>query len=36
MAIVLAAYKSRLTGKEVKFPLEQFSTLDMEGVVGKG
>ncbi|QAA30598.1 Gfo/Idh/MocA family protein [Clostridium manihotivorum] len=36
MAIVLAAYKSRLTGKEVKFPLEWFSTLDMKGFTGKG
>jgi len=30
MAIILAAYKSRLTGMPVKFPLTNFSTLDME------
>lgn len=29
MSIILAAYKSRLTGLPVKFPLEDFSTLDM-------
>ncbi|BDR68009.1 oxidoreductase [Clostridium tetani] len=29
MAIILAAYKSRLTGEAVKFPLEDFSTMDM-------
>ena len=29
MAIILAAYKSRLTGLPVKFPLTQFSTLEM-------
>lgn len=28
--IVLAAYKSRLTGLPVKFPLENFSTMDMK------
>lgn len=32
MAIILAAYKSRLTGMPVKFPLEKFSTMDMVGV----
>lgn len=30
MSIILAAYKSRLTGLPVKFPLESFSTLDMK------
>ncbi|PRR75467.1 Gfo/Idh/MocA family protein [Clostridium thermopalmarium] len=30
MSIILAAYKSRLTGMPVKFPMEDFSTLDME------
>ena len=30
MSIILAAYKSRLTGMPVKFPFENFSTLDME------
>ena len=29
MSIILAAYKSRLTGMPVKFPLEHFSTLEM-------
>lgn len=29
MSIVLAAYKSRLTGLPVKFPLKDFSTLEM-------
>jgi hypothetical protein len=29
MAIILAAYKSRLTGLPVKFPMDKFSTLDM-------
>jgi len=30
MSIVLAAYKSRLTGLPVKFPIGDFSTLDMK------
>lgn len=29
MSIILAAYKSRLTGMPVKFPLTNFSTMDM-------
>lgn len=29
MSIILAAYKSRLTGLPIKFPLEKFSTIDM-------
>jgi UDP-N-acetyl-2-amino-2-deoxyglucuronate dehydrogenase len=29
MSLILAAYKSRLTGLPVKFPLNEFSTLDM-------
>lgn len=32
MSIILAAYKSRLTGLPVKFPLKEFSTLDMLNV----
>lgn len=32
MAIILGAYKSRLTGMPVKFPLENFSTMDMVNV----
>lgn len=35
MAIILAAYKSRLTGMPVKFPFTNFSTLDMEKAYGK-
>lgn len=34
MSIILGAYKSRLTGMPVKFPLENFSTLDMEKAYG--
>lgn len=30
MSIILAAYKSRITEMPVKFPLEDFSTIDME------
>ncbi|WP_123054315.1 Gfo/Idh/MocA family oxidoreductase [Clostridium sp. JN-1] len=32
MSIILAAYKSRLTGMPVKFPLKKFSTMEMAGV----
>ncbi|KMT22613.1 Gfo/Idh/MocA family protein [Clostridium cylindrosporum] len=32
MAIILGAYKSRITGMPVKFPLENFSTMDMVNV----
>ncbi|MHC6180700.1 Gfo/Idh/MocA family protein [Clostridium sp. JNZ X4-2] len=32
MSIILAAYKSRLTGMPVKFPIEDFSTMDMTGI----
>ena len=32
MSIILAAYKSRLTGMPVKFPMGDFSTMDMVGV----
>ena len=35
MGIVLAAYKSRLTGLPVKFPLENFSTLSMTSLNSK-
>lgn len=35
MSIVLAAYKSRLSGLPVKFPLKDFSTLDMVGIKEK-
>lgn len=32
MEIILAAYKSRLTGMPVKFPMDDFSTLEMKDV----
>jgi UDP-N-acetyl-2-amino-2-deoxyglucuronate dehydrogenase len=32
MSIILAAYKSRLTGLPVKFPFKNFSTMDMVNV----
>ncbi|MEG0642130.1 MAG: Gfo/Idh/MocA family oxidoreductase [Clostridium sp.] len=32
MAIILGAYKSRLTGMPVKFPLENFASIDMVGI----
>ncbi|MFL0248777.1 Gfo/Idh/MocA family protein, partial [Candidatus Clostridium stratigraminis] len=32
MSIILAAYKSRLTGMPVKFPLKNFSTLEMVNI----
>ncbi|AKA71914.1 Gfo/Idh/MocA family protein [Clostridium scatologenes] len=32
MSIILAAYKSRLTGMPVKFPMESFSTMEMVNV----
>ncbi|MCM8711280.1 Gfo/Idh/MocA family oxidoreductase [Clostridium sp. SYSU_GA19001] len=32
VSIILAAYKSRITGSPVKFPLERFSTLDMKNI----
>lgn len=35
MAIILAAYKSRLTGMPVKFPFENFSTMDMIDIKNK-
>ncbi|GKU26919.1 Gfo/Idh/MocA family protein [Clostridium folliculivorans] len=30
MSIILAAYKSRLTGMPVSFPMDEFSTIDMK------
>jgi predicted dehydrogenase len=35
MALILGAYKSRLTGLPVKFPLEDFSTMDMHALSKK-
>ncbi|MFD3156164.1 Gfo/Idh/MocA family protein [Haloimpatiens sp. FM7330] len=32
MSIILAAYKSRLTGMPVKFPMDKFSTMEMVNV----
>lgn len=35
MSIILAAYKSSLTGEPIKFPMEAFSTMDMKNVLQK-
>lgn len=35
MSIILAAYKSRITEMPVKFPLEDFSTMDIEKALSK-
>lgn len=35
MSIILAAYKSRLTGMPVKFPMSDFSTMEMVGIKNK-
>lgn len=35
LEIILAAYKSRLTGMPVKFPLKNFSTMDMKVLKNK-
>lgn len=36
LEIVLAIYKSQLTGKPVKLPLEDFASVEMTGMFGKG
>lgn len=36
LEIVLAIYKSQLTGKPVKLPLKDFSSIEMTGLFGKG
>lgn len=36
LEIVLAIYKSQLTGKPVKLPLNDFSSIDMQGMFGNG
>jgi len=35
LSIILAAYKSRLTGMPIKFPLGNFSTIDMKNALDK-
>lgn len=34
IAIILAVYKSRLTGLPVKFPMTNFSTMELIGIIG--
>lgn len=36
LEIVLAIYKSQLTGMPVKLPLEEFSSVELTGMFGKG
>ena len=36
LEVVLAIYKSQLTGKPVKLPLKNFKSIDLEGVFGEG
>lgn len=36
LEIVLAIYKSQLTGKPVKLPLEDFASIEMTGMFGEG
>lgn len=36
LEIVLAIYKSQLTGMPVKLPLENFASVDLEGMFGEG
>lgn len=36
LEIVLAIYKSQLTGKPVKLPLEDFASVEMTGMFGEG
>lgn len=36
LEIVLAIYKSQLTGKPVKLPLENFASVEMTGMFGEG
>ena len=36
LEIVLAIYKSQLTGKPVKLPLEEFSSIELTGMFGTG
>lgn len=36
LEIVLAIYKSQLTGQPIKLPLKDFSSIDMKGMFGEG
>ncbi len=36
LEIVLAIYKSQLTGKTIKLPLENFASVEMSGMFGEG
>lgn len=36
LEIVLAIYKSQLTGQPIKLPLENFASIDMKGMFGEG
>ena len=36
LEIVLAIYKSQLTGQPIKLPLENFASIEMKGMFGEG
>ena len=36
LEVVLAIYKSQLTGMPVKLPLKDFASIDMKGLFGEG
>ena len=36
LEIVLAIYKSQLTGKPVKLPLDEFASIELKGIFGEG
>jgi len=36
LELVLAIYKSQLTGQPVKLPLKDFASMDMTGIFGEG
>lgn len=36
LEVILAIYKSQLTGETIKLPLEDFATTELEGMFGKG
>mgnify|MGYP006888086451 CR=1 FL=1 len=36
LQVVLAIYKSQKTGMPVKLPLENFASVDLTGMFGKG
>ncbi len=35
LEIILAVYKSQLTGQSVKLPLKEFSSMELEGMFGE-